>query len=359
MGTQQSSTGAESKESKLGHTETVAPSGPGEHVYLNVYEPTEPQGSMPGFGVYHSGVEVFGTEYVFAGTDTASSGVYTQRCKWQPASSPWRFKESIDLGSTSLTRAQVQANVNEMKRDWPGNSYHLTARNCNHYSEAMCKMLGLHDKFPAWVNRAAKVGDSLRGLVGDSAVGGAGKAMSGSGSLAPPDMPPVDAKQLAVAQEALKIKPIELVDLLPIVDLPSVGCLNQSSQAGRGIKTLFIPYDPKAKNAGFLQSGSSFMAVFSRSHTHTFCTDADEQLLIFIPFKRPVKIHSLQLLVSNTSQFCLLLCVFSRLKFQLLIVVDRSSQSRRTTPKSSSCSKISATLTSPTAVATSPWKSMM
>ena len=81
-------------------------------MFLNVYEPTEEKFSMPGFGVYHSGVEIFGTEYVFAGNDTASSGVYTQRCKWQPSGSPWRFKESVDLGATRFSKKEVQDNVN-------------------------------------------------------------------------------------------------------------------------------------------------------------------------------------------------------------------------------------------------------
>ena len=137
-----------------------------------------------------------------------------------------------------------------MKRDWPGNSYHLTARNCNHFSEAMCKILGV-SSFPGWVNRAAKVGDSLRGVVGDPSGQGAG----GGGSAGPVDMPHADAKQMALAQEALKLKKTsEHVDLFlaGAVDVSGVGCLNQSSNASKQVKQLFAPFNPKNKPAGRL-----------------------------------------------------------------------------------------------------------
>lgn len=75
----------------------------------------------------HTGLEVYGSEHVFAGGETASSGIYSQvawiservvgasnspfasqRPRTQPAGSPWKYKQSLELGRTPATKTEVK-----------------------------------------------------------------------------------------------------------------------------------------------------------------------------------------------------------------------------------------------------------
>jgi hypothetical protein len=68
----------------------------GENVILHVYD-SKDGANVPtlGFGVFHTGLEVYGAEYVYDGGITASCGITSQKPKWLPKDSPWKFKESI------------------------------------------------------------------------------------------------------------------------------------------------------------------------------------------------------------------------------------------------------------------------
>lgn len=71
----------------------------------------------------------------------------------------YTYRESVPLGKTRKTRAEVQRVLDELSRDWPGNGYDLLARNCNHFCETFCAKIGV-DKLPPWVNRFANAGDA-------------------------------------------------------------------------------------------------------------------------------------------------------------------------------------------------------
>jgi hypothetical protein len=135
------------------HVKAIAP------VTLNVYNLVDNEKlSKFGFGLYHSGIEVYGKEYSFGGGCNADTvtGVFAI----PPKTAPAQFRESIMLGMTQCTPAQVQWFVNNLEQEWTSSSYSLLARNCNHFSEAFASMLGSF-KIPAWVNRAARVGDAF------------------------------------------------------------------------------------------------------------------------------------------------------------------------------------------------------
>ena len=59
------------------------------------------------------------------------------------------------MGDTSLPAEEVQRLVVELgNAEFKGNSYHLLQRNCNHFSETLCKRLtGQHP--PSWVRTCA------------------------------------------------------------------------------------------------------------------------------------------------------------------------------------------------------------
>lgn len=62
---------------------------------------------MPGFGIYHTGLEVGGVEYSFAGAVTQSSGVQAHRPKIDPEGGQWTYDHQILLGRTKLSKQEV------------------------------------------------------------------------------------------------------------------------------------------------------------------------------------------------------------------------------------------------------------
>ncbi|RLN11611.1 hypothetical protein C2845_PM09G04780 [Panicum miliaceum] len=124
-----------------------APSTP---VFLNVYDVTPANGYARwlGLGVYHSG-------YAYGAHDGASSGIFEVVPRRCPG---YAFRESVLLGTTELTRAEVRALMAELAADFPGDAYNLVSRNCNHFCDAACRRLVARARIPRWVNRLAKIG---------------------------------------------------------------------------------------------------------------------------------------------------------------------------------------------------------
>lgn len=218
---------------------------------------------MPGLGVYHSGVQVFGTEYTFAGNGTVSTGVFSHRPRIPPAAgdgSRWVFKETVNLGPCLYPKTDVKEMVAFLSGQFKANSYHLTSRNCNHFSEAFCAQLGV--SFPSWINRLANVGDKFKSL-----------------------MPaPKEGSTLAVVEGIHKTP--DTVDLFTRrdVNIANMACLNEA--AARPFKSICssndLPHVPSAR-------------VFVES-------DGDEQLLMLIPFTKCVKLMAIILTVPGDAK---------------------------------------------------------
>jgi hypothetical protein len=140
-----------------------------EPVLLNVYNPRPEEGKqqfqMPGFGVHHTGLEVYGTEYMFAGGEGAGgSGIHPQPPRVSPPGSPWLYDKTVKVGVTTMTRTQIQDLVSRMGGEFPANSYHIMGRNCNHFTDALAKRITTTKAgIPSWVNRTANLGNSLFG----------------------------------------------------------------------------------------------------------------------------------------------------------------------------------------------------
>lgn len=159
-------------------------SNPQEMVRVNVYSPTGGQHL-----VYHSGVEVFGTEYLFGGGGaTGATGVSLQKPKVPPPGSGWTLYQSVDVAPLQQSRGEVENVLRELKVEFSSGSYDLVSKNCNHFSEAFCQRL-CGTGIPSWVNAAASVGNSLgignliRNAMGQSAPSAGGKADVGAGGL--------------------------------------------------------------------------------------------------------------------------------------------------------------------------------
>uniref|UniRef100_A0A7S1SMJ2 PPPDE domain-containing protein n=1 Tax=Tetraselmis chuii TaxID=63592 RepID=A0A7S1SMJ2_9CHLO len=111
-------------------------------------------------GVFHGAVEVNGKEWSYGYCD-AGSGVYACLPKLNPQ---YTYRESIPMGVTALSLAQINEVLQELRQDWAGNMYDLLGRNCCHFSEEFCKLLGV-GPVPAWVNRFACGAESAVNVV--------------------------------------------------------------------------------------------------------------------------------------------------------------------------------------------------
>ncbi|XP_066378212.1 deSI-like protein At4g17486 [Miscanthus floridulus] len=143
------------QQQQRGAGEAASASSP---VFLNVYDVTPANGYARwlGLGVYHSGVQVHGVEYAYGAHDGASSGIFEVVPRRCPG---YTFRESVLVGTTELSRAEVRALMSDLAAEFPGDAYNLVSRNCNHFCDAACRRLVAgRARIPRWVNRLAKIG---------------------------------------------------------------------------------------------------------------------------------------------------------------------------------------------------------
>lgn len=135
-------------------------------LYLNVYDLTPINNYLYwfGLGIFHSGIEVHGLEYGFGAHEYSTSGVF----EVEPKSCPgFTFRRAILLGSTDMTRAEFRSFMEHVSSKYHGDTYHLIAKNCNHFTDEVCMQL-TGKPIPAWVNRLARVGSFCNCLLPES-----------------------------------------------------------------------------------------------------------------------------------------------------------------------------------------------
>lgn len=115
-----------------------------------------------GVGIFHSGVEVYGIEWAYGGHEYDVSGIFATNPGDAPG--PVTFRERVDIGYTNLSPQEVQDAVQEMGEVYKGNAYHLLQRNCNTFSNDLCKRL-TGKEAPAWVNRLAGIATCVHCLL--------------------------------------------------------------------------------------------------------------------------------------------------------------------------------------------------
>lgn len=112
-----------------------------------------------GLGFYHTGIEIDGVEYSFGGHDGSSTGV----CECTPKTSfpDGTYRSSLELGTTRLSSREVLGIIDQLKSEFPGNSYNVITRNCNNFTnEASKRILG--KGIPGYVNRLACIGTAFK-----------------------------------------------------------------------------------------------------------------------------------------------------------------------------------------------------
>lgn len=135
-------------------------------LYLNVYDLTPINNYLYwfGLGIFHSGIEVHGLEYGFGAHEYPTSGVF----EVEPKSCPgFIFRRSVLLGSTDMSRSEFRSFMEHLSGKYHGDTYHLIAKNCNHFTDEVCTRL-TGKSIPGWVNRLARLGSFCNCLLPES-----------------------------------------------------------------------------------------------------------------------------------------------------------------------------------------------
>jgi hypothetical protein len=107
-----------------------------------------------GLGIFHSGIEAHGAEYAFGAHDYPSSGVFEVEPRRCPG---FTFRSSVPLGTTDLSPLEFRSFIEQCADEYYGDTYHLIAKNCNHFTDDLCQRL-TGKSIPGWVNRLARIG---------------------------------------------------------------------------------------------------------------------------------------------------------------------------------------------------------
>ena len=91
-----------------------------------------------GFGIYHSGIEVYGREVSFGFSDDGSTGVFEVPSRCAGGVMPRiTFKEAHVMGEIVRSRYEVDHLLARLAEKFQGDSYDLVRRNCNHFANEL------------------------------------------------------------------------------------------------------------------------------------------------------------------------------------------------------------------------------
>jgi len=145
-------------------------------VILNVYDLHESNDQLYalGLGLYHSGVQVGGLEWTFAG----GAGIYSD----DPRGAAAKYRESFDMGEFAGSSRDMDIILDDLRRKFVPNSYHLLTQNCNCFAEDFCQRL-LGKSIPGFVNRLANLGSMVQCILPPSLTEGGDPTQSGGGTV--------------------------------------------------------------------------------------------------------------------------------------------------------------------------------
>ena len=146
------------------------------HVYLNVYDLNQVNENLYylGLGMYHSGVQVGGLEWSFAG----GAGIF---CDSPKSAAGAIFRESIDMGVFSGTSSDLDRILDDLRPHFRGEKYNILTKNCNSFADALCQKL-VRKPIPGFVNRMATIGSYFECILPDNLKNAQGPGSTSSSS---------------------------------------------------------------------------------------------------------------------------------------------------------------------------------
>ena len=151
-----------------------------------------------GLGTFHTSIVVNGYVYAFGAALNGGGGIWRSSAPNEDHVPPsGRFKQSISLGSCTLGQSRINDVVKRLRDDSLfGDTYHLTNRNCNHFTEVFSTALlatddelmdpafaGTVAAYPTWVNRLAKTANGVLRSATAAAGGGGGGGGDAAGQM--------------------------------------------------------------------------------------------------------------------------------------------------------------------------------
>jgi len=94
-------------------------------------------------GVFHAAVEVYGAcEWSFGATNRGT-GVYSSSPR---ADEQHTFRETVEMGFTSMSEEEYRKVLAEMMHDWQGPDYNVLNRNCCSFADELLQKLGVRHR---------------------------------------------------------------------------------------------------------------------------------------------------------------------------------------------------------------------
>ena len=116
-------------------------------IYLNIYDLHDINNYLwnIGLGIYYSGLEIYNNEYSY---------IYIKGiCVIKPRSLKGiNFREKIRLGSTEKTEIEIKNIINDLRKEFPAESYHPIYNNFNHFTNELSRLL-TGNNIPDYLNR--------------------------------------------------------------------------------------------------------------------------------------------------------------------------------------------------------------
>ena len=134
-------------------------------VFLNVYDLHDSNSMLRsvGLGVYHTGVQIKDKEYSFSNNGIAKTSPKLPEFG--------TFREQIRIGSFDKGMEYANTIIGSFATgEFKLGTYDTISKNCNHFSKAFCISL-TGTGIPAWINRVADIGSSIRPTDADRTVG--------------------------------------------------------------------------------------------------------------------------------------------------------------------------------------------
>uniref|UniRef100_A0A0A9ER16 PPPDE domain-containing protein n=1 Tax=Arundo donax TaxID=35708 RepID=A0A0A9ER16_ARUDO len=77
--------------------------------------------------------------------------------RWNQKAALVVYRRSVWMGTTDMSRTEFRSFIENLAGKYNGNTYNLISKNCNHFTDDVCKNL-TRKSIPGWVNRLARVG---------------------------------------------------------------------------------------------------------------------------------------------------------------------------------------------------------